>query len=173
MPGPPARCFVADAVDGGDVTAVRDRVAALDCFPRRMLRGAVLLLFGRMPADRRRIEQELRAAQRRQPRGLGIPLIPANADADVPLLRRPRFEPEIAGREVKLLVKRRVIRDVHLAILPEVFAVRVDDGGGVVVNARGSLFEQRRDDHDAELAGNSPRRSVVGPGISSASAKFA
>ncbi len=39
-----------------DVTAVGDRMAALDCFPRRMLPFAVLLLFTGMPADSSRIE---------------------------------------------------------------------------------------------------------------------
>ena len=100
-------------------------------------------------------------------------MIPANADADVAALRRPVFETEIAGREVKFLVKRRVIRDVHLAIFPEKFSVGVDDRGGVVINAGRAFFEKRRDDDDARVSrAILPNESVVGPGISSASAKY-
>ena len=73
------RGFVADAVDGGDVATVGNRVAALDRFPRTVLPVAVLFLFTGMPADGRRVKEELRAAKRRQPRGLGEPLVPAYA----------------------------------------------------------------------------------------------
>ena|SRR6516164_10043053 len=48
--------FMADAVGDGQVTAVGDSVAALDCFPRIMLASAVFGFFGRMPADRGWIE---------------------------------------------------------------------------------------------------------------------
>ena len=43
--------FVADAVHGGDVAAVRDGVTALDGFPRAVLFDAVFFLLARMPAD--------------------------------------------------------------------------------------------------------------------------
>ena len=102
-----------------------------------------------MPADRGRIKQNLRAAQRGQPRRFRIPLVPANADADLPVRGRPGLKPEIARREVKLLVIRGIVRDVHLAILAQVLPVRVDDGRGVVINAGGALLEKRGDDHDA------------------------
>src|SRR4051794_18884474 len=117
------RSFVADAIHRGDVAAIRDRVTALHRFPARVLRLAVFLLLGGMPADRGGIKDQLRTAQRGQARSFRIPLIPANAHSDVSLLRRPGFESEIAGREVKLLVERRVIRDVHLAIFAEELAV--------------------------------------------------
>ena len=102
-----------------------------------------------MPADRRRVKENLSAAERGQPRGFRIPLVPANADADFAVLGRPRLEAEVARREVKLLVIRRVVGDVHLAIFPEVLSVRVDDRGGVVVNAGRAFLEERRDDHHA------------------------
>ena len=50
--------FVADAICHRNKTTVRNRVTALNRFPRRMLRGAVLFLFAGMPADRRRIKQK-------------------------------------------------------------------------------------------------------------------
>src|SRR6476620_1998810 len=100
-----------------------------------------------MPTDRRWVKQDLGAAERGQPRRFRIPLVPANADPNLPVLRGPRLEPEIARREVKLLVVGRIVRDMHLAILPEVLAVRIDDRGGIVVNARCAFFEKGGDDY--------------------------
>src|SRR6266487_3445308 len=74
--------FVTDSVCCGDVATVRNRVTALNCFPRRMLRCAKFFFFARMPSDRRRVKNNLRAAQGRQARRFRIPLVPANADAD-------------------------------------------------------------------------------------------
>ncbi len=60
----------------------------------------------------------------------------------LPKLRVPGAEAEIARREIKLLVEKRVVRDVHLAVLAEIGAVGVDDRGGVVVDA--GAFASRR-----------------------------
>ena len=56
------RRFMADAVGDCDIATIGDRVTALDGFPCGMLRRAELLLFRRMPADCRRIKNDLRAA---------------------------------------------------------------------------------------------------------------
>jgi hypothetical protein len=53
---------------------------------------------------------------------------------------RPTFvsklrKPRIAGGEVKLLVVERVVRDVHLAVQPELRAVGVEDGRRVVIES--------------------------------------
>ena len=69
-----------------------------------------------MPADRGRIEEDRRAAQRGEARALGIPLVPADERADPPGLRVEGLEAEVAGREVELLVEERVVGDVHLAV---------------------------------------------------------
>src|SRR5579883_3317369 len=53
--------LVTDAVGRGDIDAVGDRVTALDGAPRLDLGGPVLRLLGRMPADRRRIEEDVGA----------------------------------------------------------------------------------------------------------------
>src|SRR5690606_5309931 len=98
------RRLESDAIDGDDEAAVRDRVAALDRFPRRVLPLAVLVLLLRMPADRGRIDQKLGAAQRSQSRSLGIPLSPADEHAELGGGGRERAESEIARREVELLV---------------------------------------------------------------------
>src|ERR1700730_314352 len=104
-----------------------------------------------MPADRRGIENNLGTAQSGQPRRLGIPLIPANTDTDFALARIPRLKSKIARREVKFLVVKRIVRDVHLSILAKEFSVRVDDGGAIMINAGAALLKQRCNDDDAEL----------------------
>src|SRR3954464_2795149 len=83
------RRFVADAIGGCDVTAVRHRVTALDQLPRRMLRFTEFFFFFRMPADRRWVEKDFRAAQRRQACRLRIPLVPANQHSEVSPLGLP------------------------------------------------------------------------------------
>ncbi len=77
-----ARALVADAIDRRDVDAVGDGVRALDRLPGVVLRRAVLGLLARVPADGGRVEEDLRALQRREPRGLGVPLVPADERAD-------------------------------------------------------------------------------------------
>jgi hypothetical protein len=62
-----------------------------------MLTLPVLAFLAWMPADCRRIKKNLRAAQRGEPRRLWIPLIPAHADADLPVLRIPRLKPRSPG----------------------------------------------------------------------------
>src|SRR5262249_35776533 len=73
----------ADAVHRDDEAAVRDRMAALDRLPRGVLPRPELRLFVRMPADRRRVDEDLGALQRREPRGLGVPLVPADEHAEL------------------------------------------------------------------------------------------
>jgi hypothetical protein len=63
---------------------------------------AVGFLLVRMPADRRQVEEDLGAAQRRQPRALRIPLIPADQGADPSRGRVERAKPEIARSEIEL-----------------------------------------------------------------------
>ena len=92
---------------------------ALDGLPRVVLRLAELRLLGRMPADRGRIEQNVRAGHRGQTRRFRIPLVPANQRRDAPELRIERAEPQIARREVELFEKQRIVRNMHLAVEPE------------------------------------------------------
>ncbi len=110
------RPFVADAVDGRHVDAVGDRVRPLDGLPGAGLGRAELGFLGRMPADRRGIEEDLRALEGREPGGLGIPLVPADQSAESGKRRVERLKAEVAGREVVLLVVERVVGDVHLAV---------------------------------------------------------
>ena len=89
-----------------------------------------------MPADGGGVEEDLRALQRGQPRGFGIPLVPADQHADLAVAGLPGAEAEVARREIELLVVKRVVRDVHLAVDAQQRAVGVNDRRGVVVDAR-------------------------------------
>src|ERR1043166_2812472 len=146
------RRFMTDAIDRRDVTAVRDRVAALHGFPGGILGRAVLFFLAWMPTDRCRIKKNLRAAKGGEPRRFRIPLVPTNADADFSVRGRPCLESEIARREIKLFVVRRIVRDMHLAILAEITPVRIDDRGGVVINAGRAFLKKRGDDDRASFA---------------------
>src|SRR5262245_18252645 len=73
----------ADAVHRDDEAAVRDRVAALHGLPGAVLALAVFRLLVGMPADRGRVNEDLGALHGREPRGLGIPLVPADEHAEL------------------------------------------------------------------------------------------
>ena len=143
--------FMADAIDNGDVTAIGDSMAALNGFPGVVLVHAIFLFFARMPADGGGIKQDLRALQRGEPRGFGIPLVPANQHADFAVTRPPRLEAEVAGREIKFFIEQRVVGNVHLAVDTEERTIGVNDGGGVVINTGGAFLKERSDDDDLVL----------------------
>src|SRR5262245_10200831 len=145
-----------DAVHRGDVAAVGDRMAALDGAPRVELLRSVLCLLRGMPPDRRGIAEHGGALQRRQPRTLGIPLVPADERADASRGGVERLEAEVAGGEIELLVVGGIVGDVHLAVNPSDLAVGVENRRGVVVQSWSPALEQRRDDHDLELPGDLP-----------------
>ena len=103
----------------------------------------------RVPSDRRGIEKNLRALQRREPRAFGIPLVPADQSSNAAHVGVEGAEAEIAWREVILFVVERIVGNVHLAIEAAQSSVRVEQDSGVVIDARGALLEQRRDQDDA------------------------
>src|SRR5947209_9690638 len=110
------RFFMTHPVGRGNKTAVRDRMAALDCLPGSVLRFAEFVLLARMPADCGGIKQNFGTAQRGQARRFRIPLVPTNQDAERPTLCFPGCKAKIARREIKFLVVERIVRNVHLAI---------------------------------------------------------
>src|SRR5258708_20969840 len=81
--------FEADAIHRRNKNAIRDGVRALNRAPRVELRGAEFPLLGGMPANRGGIKKNVRAAQARQARSLGVPLVPAHLHAAA---RVPRIE---------------------------------------------------------------------------------
>src|ERR1022692_3546657 len=79
--------FVAHAVHRGHIDAIGDGVRALYGFPGIVL-GAGLGRVRLVEADRRGIEQYLRAAEGRQAGSFGIPLVPADQRSDARIARK-------------------------------------------------------------------------------------
>src|SRR6185436_20826271 len=96
-------------------------------------------------------------------RGFGIPLIPADENADVSVPRFPYAEAagafvvavvrevRVTRSEIKLLVEQRIIGDVHLPICAEQRAIGIDHRGGVPVHAGRLPLEDRYDNYHLEL----------------------
>ena len=155
---PAIRCLMADSVRRSDIATIRNRMSTLNGFPRGVLAFAIFLLLGGMPTDRRRVEQNLRPLKGRETRRFGIPLVPANTHADPTESRVPSTETQIAGSEVKLFVKERVVRNVHLPVFAEKRSVGIDDRRRVVIKARRSTLEERGDQNDSAFLRNSLHR---------------
>ena len=148
------RSFESDTVYGRDIDSVGDGVSALNGLPGFVLAGAVLLFFRRMPADRRGIEQNLRATQRCETRGFGIPLVPADECRDASEDGVEAALAEVAGSEIEFFEVEGIIGDVHLSVQAQNFAGRSNHRRCVVVDARGAALEQRCDDDDVLLFRN-------------------
>src|SRR3954454_16554088 len=137
------RRFVADAVDRADEVAVRDRVRRLLELPE---------IFGEPGHGGRGIHHDLGAGQTELARAFGEMAVVADVDADLRVGRLENGVAEVVGAEVEFLPETGSdVRDVILAVLAEVGAVGVDDGGGVVVNAGFFFLVQRHDDDHAVL----------------------
>ena len=111
-----ADLLAATAVGGADEAAVGDRVGALDDLPAFVLGFSVLGFLAGVPADGGGVEEELGAVEGGEAGGLGEPLVPADEDADAGVAGVPGAELAVAGGEVELLVIKRIVGDVHLAI---------------------------------------------------------
>ena len=149
---------MSDPVHRGHVAAIRNRVASLNGAPGVELLGAVRRLFLRVPADRRRVEEDIRALQRGEASSLGIPLVPAHERPDSSHARVERAKPEVAGREIVFLVVGRVVRDVHLAVHARHPPIDVDRRGAVVVQSGSPALEDGRDDDHPRLLRRLPER---------------
>ena len=155
--------LVPDAVDRGDIATVGNRVRALDELPCAVLVDAVFSFLRRMPADGGRVENDFRALHGGEAGRLGIPLIPADEHADAPEFRIPGAEAGVAGGEVKLLVEKRIIRDVHLAVDAEHRAIGINDDRGVMIKSGGAFLEKRRDHDNAVFFGQLAEGDGAGP----------
>src|SRR5262249_2726156 len=116
-----------------------------------------------MPADRGRVEQNLRPGERRQSRRLGIPLVPTYANAGAGVMSVEGFEPQVSRSEIELFIIVRVVWYVHLAVDAGQMAVGVNHHGGVVIKPRRAAFKQRPDDDDAVRGGQSAERLGARP----------
>ncbi len=153
-----------DSVWRSDIATIRNRMATLNSFPRGVLAFSIFLLLGRMPTDCRGVEQNLRPLKRRETRRLGIPLVPANTDADPTESRVPSTKTKVAGSEVEFLVKERVVGNVHLPVFAEKRSVGIDDRRRVVIKAWRSTLEKRGDQNDSAFLRDSLHRLGRWPG---------
>src|SRR4029079_89625 len=131
--------FRAHAVDRAHEVAVGHRVRGLLQFPE---------VFAQSRHRGGGIEHDLRAGQAERARALREVAVVADVDTD---LRKRGLEDRIAQvprPEVELLPEPRLsVGDVGLAVFAQVFAVGVDDGRSVVVDARLVLFVYGDHDH--------------------------
>src|ERR1043166_2254511 len=151
------RRLIPDAVDGADEEGVGDGVGGLLELPEIL----------RQPGDGgRRIEHNFRSVQTQLPGPFREVTVITDVHAYISILCFTNWIAEVAGLEVEFLPEAgRRMRDMVLAVLAEVGAVGVDDGGGVVVDAGRLLFVQRHDDDHAVLLGqllHELRRRSVG-----------
>ena len=166
----------ADAVRGDHRHGIRHGMALHRALPARMrVEGEVVGL----GADGRRVEQNLGALQHHGARGLRVPLIPADADADHAGLRLPRLEAGVAGAEVIFLLIARTVGDVALAVDAENLAVSVGNRHAVVVT-RAVLLEEGDGNDELQFLGELlerthatdarsqalPSRTISGPAAS-------
>jgi len=93
----------------------------------------------------------LRAGERGQARGLGIPLVPANQRRDTGVAGIERAEAQVPRREVIFFEIQWIVGDVHLAIQAQQTAIGIDHRRGVVIHARGSALEHRPHDDNGQL----------------------
>ena len=104
-------------------------------------------------ADGCGIDEDLSSLQGHETGCLGIPLIPANHDAQTTYRGLNGMETEIARGEVELLVIGRIIGDVHLAIDACDGAILLKHHCCIVVQACCTMLKERGDDHHAKLLG--------------------
>ena len=102
---------------------------------------------GTFPANSRGIDKQICTTKGHQSSGLRVPLIPANQYAKTTHGGRYGPEVEVAGREVELLVVRRIVRDVHFAVPPCYRSVFFDHDGRIVVNPRCTTLKERQHEH--------------------------
>src|SRR4029453_7250983 len=107
-----------------------------------MLSQVDFCFFIRQPTDRGRIKKKLCTAERSESRCFRKPLVPADQCAHFPISRVVSLKTKITGSEVELFVVKRIVGNVHLAILAHNLTRLVDDDSGVVINTGCSLFEE-------------------------------
>jgi len=135
-----------DAVDGADEVTVGDGVGGLFEFPE---------VFAEAGDGGGRVEDDLGAVQAEGAGAFGKVAVVADVDADFGEAEVEDGEAEVAGAEVEFFPEAgRDVRDVALAVLAEVGAVVMDDGGGVVIDALLGALVDGHDEGDAMLAGD-------------------
>ena len=154
----------ADAVGADHGDDVRHRMALHGAPPRVAGVEAGVV---RLRTDGGRIEQHLGPHQRHGPRGLGVPLVPADADAQAAEAAVPDAEAGVAGAEIVLFLVARPVGDVAFAIEAHQRAVGVDHHQAVEIVRPLALEDRDRNDH-AQFGGQRRQGGDAGmlaPGI--------
>ena len=144
----------AHAIHPGHINPVGDGVRPLDSLPRLILRRAKFLFLRRVPADGGGIKKHLGPLQSGQPRGLGIPLIPANQCTHAPKDRIHGLKTKVARRKIVFLVVERIVRNMHLSVNPGNRSIGVQSNRRVVIKPRRAPFKKRSDDGDLRFPRN-------------------
>ncbi len=119
---------------------------------RRLLQFPKVL--GETGHSGRRVKDNLRPVQSQDAGALGKMPVVADVDADLAELGLKNRVGQVAGREIELLPESRMaVRDVMLAILAQILAVGVDDGGGIEVKPGKVLLEDWNHQHHAMARG--------------------
>ena len=75
----------------------------------------------RLASDRGRIQDDVRAEERKAPCGLREPLVPADADTHAACRGVKHLESGVSGRKIELLLIKMVIRNMGLPVNAEIF----------------------------------------------------
>src|ERR1700686_308372 len=108
-----------------------------------------------MPSRRRWIKQNAGSLQRGKPCALRIPLIPTHERSEFSSGGIKCLEAQITGREIKFLVVKRIVGNVHLAVDSAERAIGLEDCSRVVIYAGRTFLEERRDQHNFIIKGRS------------------
>src|SRR5438034_2297285 len=133
--------LMSHSIHNRDIHAVSNRMCALNGAPGIILRLAKLRFLRRMPTDRRGIKQHVCSLQCRKPCAFRIPLVPTNQCAYAASSSIKRTKSQIARREIKFLIIKWIVRDVHLAINPTQRAIRIENCRSVVIHAGSALLK--------------------------------
>ena len=143
----------ARTVHRNDRQAIGHAVAALDQLPGLTLLRLLPVRVRRHATDSCRINEQFRPVQGHGAGRFRIPLVPAHQHAQRTHRRFDGPEAQVSGREIELLIEERIVRDVHLAVGAGNAAVRLQDHGGIVINAGRTALKQRKHQHNAQFLG--------------------
>ena len=97
--------------------------------------------FGGMPADSRRVEENLGPGQSSQSRCLGVPLVPTDKHTDFTERRVNRLKPQITRCEIIFFIEKRVIGDMHFPVRSKQCSIGAVHQCRVVIQTRGSSLK--------------------------------
>ena len=135
--------FMTMAIDRGNVNAVGQTVGPLGQLPCFHLRHPMFFLFRWMPSDCRGVDNDLGTFKGGKACSFRVPLVPAHQHTEPRVWGIKCFESEVARGEIVFFKKQRIVRNMVFAVEAYQVSLGPNDGSGVVVKPRCSLFKQR------------------------------